>query len=75
VTFSIQELKKRVKGAQGRFDLLNLKDDLEGFIKNPRFMELAEEERDRAMDLLADVLTKLDGCIGCDPLKTILGSR
>ncbi len=73
MTFSIQELKKRIKGTQGKFDLLNLKEDLEGFIRSPQFMELAENERDRAMDLLADVLTKLDGCKGCDPLKTILG--
>ena len=73
MTFSLQELKKRIKGTQRKFDLLNLKDDLEGFIRSPQFMELAENERDRAMDLLADVLTKLDGCKGCDPLKTILG--
>lgn len=73
MTFSIQELKKRIKGTQGRFELLNLKDDLEGFIKGPQFMELANNERDQTMDLFADVLTKLDGCKGCDPLKTILG--
>jgi len=73
VTFSIQELKKRIKGTQGRFDLLNLKDDLEGFIRSPQFMELAEDERDQVLDLLADVLTKVDGQKGCDPLKTILG--
>ena len=73
MTFSIQELKKRIKGTQGRFDLLNLKDDLEGFIRSPQFMNLAEKERDQVMDLLADLLTKLDGCKGCDPLKTILG--
>jgi hypothetical protein len=73
VTFSIQELKKRIKGTQGRFDLLNLKDDLEGFIKGPQFMELAENERDQVLDLLADVLNKVDGCKGCDPLRTILG--
>jgi hypothetical protein len=73
VTLSLQELKKRIKGTQGKFDLLNLKDDLEGFIRGPRFMELAENERDQALDLLADVLTKLDGCKGCDPLRTILG--
>jgi len=73
VTFSIQELKKRIKGTQGRFDLLNLKDDLEGFIRDPQFMELAENERDQVLDLLTDVLTKVDGCKGCDPLKTILG--
>ena len=73
MTFSIQELKKRIKGTQGRFALLNLKDDLEGFIRSPRFTELAEDERDHAMDLLAELLTKLDGCKGCDPLKTILG--
>jgi hypothetical protein len=74
MTLSLQELKKRIKGTQGRFDLLNLKDDLEGFIRSPRFMELAEQERDQVLDLLADVLTKMDGCKGCDPLKTILGS-
>ena len=73
MTFSIQELKKRIKGTQGRFDLLNLKDDLEGFIRDPQFMELAENERDQVLDLLTDVLTKVDGCKGCDPLKTILG--
>jgi len=73
VTFSIQELKKRIKGTQGRLNLLNLKDDLEGFIRSPQFMELAENERDQVLDLLADVLTKVDGCKGCDPLKTILG--
>jgi hypothetical protein len=73
VTFSLQELQKRIKRTQGRFDLLNLKDDLEGFIRSPQFMELAENERDQALDLLADVLTKVDGCKGCDPLRTILG--
>lgn len=73
MTFSLQELKKRIKRTQGRFDLLNLKDDLEGFIRGPQFMELAENERDQALDLLADVLTKVDGCKGCDPLRTILG--
>ena len=73
MTFSIQELKKRIKGTQGRFDLLNLKDDLEGFIRDPQFMELAENERDQVLDLLTDVLTKVDGCKGCDPLRTILG--
>jgi len=73
VTFSIQELKKRIKGTQGRLNLLNLKDDLEGFIRGPQFMELAENERDQVLDLLTDVLTKVDGCKGCDPLKTILG--
>jgi hypothetical protein len=74
MTLSLQELKKRIKGTQGRFDPLNLKDDLEGFIRGPQFMELAENERDQVLDLLADVFTKVDGCKGCDPLKTILGS-
>ena len=73
MTFSIQELKKRIKGTQGKFDLLNLREDLEGFIRSPQFMELAENERDQVLDLLADVLTKVDGCKGCDPLRTILG--
>ena len=73
MTLSIEELKKRIKGTQRRFDLLHLKDELEGFIRGPQFMELAENERDQVVDLLADVLTKLDGCKGCDPLKTILG--
>ncbi len=73
MTPSIQELKKRIKGTQGKFDLLQLRDDLEGFIRSPQFMELAENERDQMLDLLADVLTKADGCRGCDPLKTILG--
>ena len=73
MTLSIEELKKRIKGTQRKFDLLNLKDDLEGFIRGPQFMELAENERDQVLDLLADVLTKVDGQKGCDPLKTILG--
>ena len=74
MTFSLQELKKRIKGTQGKFDLLNLKEDLEGFIRSPQFMELAENERDQVLDLLADVLTKMDGCKGCDPWKALLGS-
>ena len=74
MTFSLQELKKRIKGTQRKFDLLNLKDDLEGFIRSPQFIELAENERDQVLDLLADVLTKVDGQKGCDPLKIILGS-
>ena len=73
MNFSLQELKKKIKGTKGRFDLLNLKEDLEGFIRSPQFMELAEDERDQVLDLLADVLTKVDGQKGCDPLKTILG--
>jgi hypothetical protein len=72
MNLSLQELKKRIKAAQGKFDLLSLKDDLEGFIKSPQFMDLAEKERDQVVDLLADLLTKLDGCKGCDPLRTIL---
>ena len=74
MTISIQELKKRIKGTQGKFDLLQLRDDLEGFIRSPQFMELAENERDQVLDLLADVLAKVDRNKGCDPWKPILGS-
>ncbi len=73
MALSIEELKKRIKGTQGKLDLLQLRDDLEGFIRSPQFMELAENERDQVLDLLADVLTKVDGCKGCDPLRIILG--
>jgi hypothetical protein len=74
VALSIEELKKRIKGTQGKFDLLQLRDDLERFIRGPQFMELAENERDQVLDLFADVLTKVDGHKGCDPWKAILGS-
>jgi len=74
VTLSLQELKKRIKGTQAKFDLLQLRDDLERFIRDPQFMELAENERDQVLDLLADVLAKVDRNKGCDPWKPILGS-
>ena len=74
MALSIEELKKRIKGTQGKFDLLQLRDDLEGFIRSPQFMELAENERDQVLDLLADVLTKVDRNKGCDPWKAIRGS-
>jgi hypothetical protein len=73
VALSIEELKKRIKGTQGKFDLLQLRDDLEAFIRDPQFMELAENERDQVLDLLADVFNKVDGHRGCDPLRIILG--
>ena len=74
MALSIEELKKRIKGTQGKFDLLQLRDDLEGLIRGPQFMELAENERDQVLDLLADVLTKVDRNKGCDPWKAIRGS-
>lgn len=73
MTLFIEEINKRIKGAQGRFDLLQLRDDLEEFIRGLQFMELAENERDQLLDLLADVLNKVDGHRGCDPLRIILG--
>lgn len=69
----LQEIKERLKVAQGRFAILDLKDAIEGFIRGPEFSKLCDDEKDRIMDLLAEVLTKLDGCKGCDPLKTLLG--
>lgn len=60
---------------QGKFDLLHLRDDLERFIKSPQFMDLAEDKRDNILDLLPKLLTKVNGCKGCDPWKTTLGTK
>lgn len=69
---SIAELEAKVKNAQGRFELLKLKEEITTLITGPESKELSQEERDQLEDLLAKALAKEEQFRGCDPFRVIL---
>jgi hypothetical protein len=73
VNLSIRELENRAKVAQGKFELLRLREDIAAFMANPQFKQLSQNEQNRVEDLLVSVLAKEEQYKGCDPLRTILG--
>jgi hypothetical protein len=73
VNLSIRKLENRAKVAQGKFELLRLREDIAAFMANPQFKQLSQNEQNRVEDLLVSVLAKEEQYKGCDPLRTILG--
>ena len=73
MNLSIRELESRAKVAQGRFELLRLREDISAFMENPQFQQLSQSDKNRVEDLLVEVLAKEEQYKGCDPLRTILG--
>ncbi len=69
---SVAELEARVKSAQGRFELLKLKDEITAIITGPESRHLPQEERDQLEDLLARVIAKEEQFRGCDPFRVML---
>jgi hypothetical protein len=73
VNLSILEVESRLKSAQDRFELLSLREHITVFMQSPQFEQLSQSEKNRAEDLLVEVLAKEEQYKGCDPLRTILG--
>ena len=69
----IEELENRVKVAQGKFELLRLREEISTFMESPQFQQLSQSDKNRVEDLLVEVLAKEEQYKGCDPLRTILG--
>jgi len=73
VNLSIRELENRLKVAQGKFELLRLREDITTFMESPQFQQFSQSDKNRVEDLLVEVLAKEEQYKGCDPLRTILG--
>ena len=73
MNLSIGELENRVKVAQGKFELLRLREDITTFMESPQFKQLSQNDKNRVEDLLVGVLAKEEQYKGCDPWKVILG--
>ena len=67
------ELENRLKVAQGKFELLRLREDITTFMESPQFQQFSQSDKNRVEDLLVEVLAKEEQYKGCDPLRTILG--
>ena len=70
---AIEELGNRVKMAQGKFELLRLREDITTFMESPQFQQFSQSDKNRVEDLLVELLAKEEQYKGCDPLRTILG--
>ena len=57
---AIEELGNRVKMAQGKFELLRLREDITTFMNSPPFQQLSQNDKNRVEDLLVEVLAKED---------------
>jgi hypothetical protein len=73
VNLPIGELENRVKVAQGKFELLRLREEISAFMESPQFKQLSQNDKNRVEDLLVEVLAKEEQYKGCDPWRTILG--
>jgi len=67
------ELENRLKVAQGKFELLRLREDITTFMESPQFQQFSQSDKNRVEDLLVELLAKEEQYKGCDPLRTILG--
>ncbi len=68
----IAELEARLRAAQGRFELLKLKDEITALLSSPEVKGLSQTDRDRLEDLLAKLLAKEEQFQGCKPWRVIL---
>jgi len=70
----LHQWRTRVKAAQGRrFELLRIREELETYMRSAPYESVSTREKDATEDLLMEVLTTIDECKGCDPLKSLLG--
>lgn len=69
---SISGLEARLKAAQGRFQLLRLKDEITAMLTGPEAKNFSQADRDRLEDLLAKLLAKEEQFRGCDPWRVML---
>lgn len=68
----IAEIADRLKAAQGRFELLRLKEEITALLSSPEARNFSQADRDRLEDLLARLLAKEEQLRGCDPWRVIL---
>lgn len=69
---SLAELEEKVRKAQGKFELLQPKEEISKLLTSPEAKDLTQVERDRLEDLLAKLLAKEEQSRGCDPWHVIL---
>jgi cation transport regulator ChaC len=73
VSLSTKELENRLRTAQGKFELLRLREEISALMESPQFQQLSQSDKNRVEDLLVEVLAKEEQYKGCDPWRTILG--
>ncbi len=58
MTIKVMEFKKRYSEITNRYELLNLEEEIKGFMESETFKMIPDEEKDALDDLLMKVINK-----------------
>jgi hypothetical protein len=69
MTGKVMEFKKRYSEITNRYELLNLEEEIKGFMESETFKTIPDMEKDALDDLLMKVIKKKEYHSGCNPWK------
>jgi hypothetical protein len=69
MTGKVMEFKKRYSEITNRYELLNLEEEIKGFMESETFKTIPDVEKDALDDLLMKVIKKKEYHSGCNPWK------
>jgi hypothetical protein len=73
MSLSVQDLRQRLRAAQDRFSLSELREEIGALMDSSEFAQLSQSDQNRVEDLLVELLAKEEQYKGCDPFRAILG--
>jgi len=69
MTGKVMEFKKRYLEITNRYELLNLEEEIKGFMESETFKTIPDVEKDALDDLLMKVIKKKEYRSGCNPWR------
>jgi hypothetical protein len=69
MTGKVMEFKKRYSEITNRYELLNLEEEIKGFMESETFKTIPDVEKDALDDLLMKVIKKKEYRSGCNPWR------
>ena len=69
MTGKVMEFKKRYSEITNRYELLNLEEQIKGFMESETFKTIPDVEKDSLDDLLMKVIKKKEYRSGCNPWR------
>jgi len=69
MTGKVMEFKKRYSEITKRYELLNLEEEIKGFMESETFKTIPDVEKDALDDLLMKVIKKKEYRSGCNPWR------
>jgi hypothetical protein len=69
MTGKVMEFKKRYSEITSRYELLNLEEEIKGFMESETFKTIPDVEKDALDDLLMKVIKKKEYRSGCNPWR------